>query len=247
MTKSTAQRGIFILCIVSLLCGCNDEEKAFEKCQKEALANQNVWSAYLQVKGDYEAYTRGFTGLRYSNDIAGQYLNLATKLFSKALDQHNLDALNAMFESKCSLANSTGCDFIGKIPDNVPVFLSKVDKLPGKKSDIKFLLTAAQVYDEGHWVIKDSNHAVALYARAWAAGAVYAPKNLWEVFTELKEPASAYLWGIRCTGSCSISTDELNALAQSSLTAKQIRLIQQLAKDNSIVTVNGLASREDLK
>ncbi|HFE3442931.1 TPA: hypothetical protein ACF3I9_004397 [Klebsiella aerogenes] len=248
MTLNSHGRGaLLLLCIASLLCGCNDEEKAFEKCQKEALANPNVWVAYQQVKSNYSAYMRSFPTNEF-RDIAEKYRDLAARLFIKALDQNNIDALNAMFDWKqCGFQSLSGCKVVDKIPKYIPIFLSDVDKLPGKKSDVKYFLTAAKVYDEGHWVIKDSNHAIALYTRAWSAGAVHAPENLWAIFTELKEPASAYLWGIRCTGECSINSDDVKALTQNSLTAKQIRFIQQLAKDSSVITVNGLASREDLK
>jgi hypothetical protein len=115
----------------------------------------------------------------------------------------------------------------------------------GGKKDLLLLSAAGDVLDGGTLVTRDSIRAAALYARAWLAGNDKAPEKLARLFMEhLKDPASAYLWKLRCLNECYAVTIDVG---EDFLSPRQIQWIQAQARDRSIITVNGLAAMKETR
>lgn len=170
--------------------------------------------------------------------LRSDYRKLAISLAIKAAQQNSPEALALMFRR----------DDVEEFQELRPLLVDRVlalaDKSAGKKEDAEILMTAADILQAGRLVIQDSLRAASYYARAWFAGSDDAPYKLSSLFSSLKDPASAYLWALRCTGKCSRSLD---GEATELLTPRQIQWIQSQARDRSVITVNGLAMMKEDK
>ena len=89
---------------------------------------------------------------------------------------------------------------------------------------------------------KDSVRAAAFFAQAWLAYDTKAPASLSRLYSEQHDEASALLWRLRCIGDCYDKLETADDPA--TLSPREILRIQSLAKDRSIITVNGQANWE---
>lgn len=211
--------------------GDNEGQDAFVKDQKAALADKDPWHAWQTLSANAPA--------DMSPELKLQYANLASTLVLKAARQNNPDALVMVF------SRDDGNGFIRSRAELYEPLLKLAEQAEGGKGDMKLLSAAGDILQKGQLIIQDSQRAAGFYARAWLAGDTDAPGRLYRLYQSLKDPASAYLWSLRCIGSCTTISDERPALE--SLSPRQIQWIQKLAHDKSVITVNGLAVRKELQ
>ncbi|MFK3662762.1 hypothetical protein ACI2I2_19980 [Scandinavium sp. NPDC088450] len=214
------------------LTGEEETQKAhFATAKATALADKDAWHAWellsSRVPDDL------------SDEVREQYRQFGTSLVLQAAKQNNPEALELVFER----------DDVSEFTDARPTLAATLIRLAGQssgaRSDRTLLEMAGDVLQEGKWTVRNSLRAAAFYAMAWRAGSNDAPSRLFSLYSELNDPGSAYLWKLRCTGSCYIAGD-LNK-PDLFLNTRQIQWIQKQAADNSILTINGLVARKELQ
>lgn len=209
----------------------SDESRAkFQELKQKMENAPDAWQAYLTVTRSVPA--------EINNSLRDEYRQLATALVLKAARANNPDALTLVF------TRYDVPDFRSARPQLVNGLLTAAEKAPGTAGDTGILTAAGDVLQNGTLVVQNSLRAAAFYARAWHAGSDEAAFRLNSLFMSIKDPASAYLWALRCTGKCHL--DEGHK-AQDMLTPRQITSIQGLARDSRILTVNGLGSQEAIR
>ena len=211
--------------------GDNKGQDAFVKDQKAALADKDPWHAWQILSANAPA--------DMSRELKLQYADLASTLILKAARQNNVDALVMVF------SRDDGNGFISSRAELYEPLLKLAEQADGGREDIKLLSVAGDVFQKGQWIIQDSQRAAGFYARAWLAGDNDAPGRLYRLYQSLRDPASAYLWSLRCIGNCTVISEKHSALE--SLSPRQIQWIQKLAHDKSVITVNGLAVRKEVQ
>lgn len=209
----------------------NKGQGAFEKDQKAALADEDPWHAWQVLSANPPA--------EMSEKVRSQYADLASSLILKAARQGNRDALITVF------SRGEVREFISARAELYGPLLKLAEQADGGREDMKLLSLAGDILQKGQWIIQDSQRAAGFYARAWLAGDNDAPGSLYRLYQYLRDPASAYLWSLRCIGKCTAISEE--GLALESLSPRQIQWIQKLAHDKSVITVNGLAVRKELQ
>ncbi|NCF08748.1 hypothetical protein [Kosakonia sp. MH5] len=209
----------------------SDESRAKFQALKQKMENDpDAWQAYLTVTRSVPA--------DISNSLRDEYRQLATALVLKAARANNPDALTLVFTRYDVL------DFWSARPQLVNALLTAAEKASGTAGDTGILTAAGDVLQNGILVVQNSLRAAAFYARAWHAGSDEAASRLNALFMSIKDPASAYLWALRCTGKCHLDEDHK---AREMLTPRQITSIQVLARDSRILTVNGLGAQEVIR
>ena len=210
----------------------SDSETSVDKFKalKQKTDAMAPWAAYNLVTDSVP----GDIGEQLRND----YRKLAISLAIKAAQQNSPEALALILRR----------DDVEEFQEIRPLLVDRVlclaDKSVGKKEDAEILLLAADILQTGRLVVQDSLRAASYYARAWLAGSDNAPYKLSSLFSSLKDPASAYLWALRCTGKCS---RPINGAETELLTPRQIQWIQAQARNRSVITVNGLAMMKEEK
>lgn len=207
------------------------EFNAYENTERKATQMLDAWAAYLFVTSSVSDDT--------SNAMRQRYRKLAVFLAVKAIKQNSPEALTLMFSrDDVQEFNELKTEYVGR-------FLSMAELSEGVEKDKLLLITAGDVLEQGRLATQDSLRAAGMYTRAWAAGASDAAGKLSTLFWNLKDPASAYLWGLRCLKNChgSHHREEAKAL----LTPRQIQWIQTQARDHSVITVNGLSAMKETR
>ncbi|HGM8087216.1 TPA: hypothetical protein ACKP9S_003587 [Pseudomonas aeruginosa] len=104
-------------------------------------------------------------------------------------------------------------------------------------------LQAGLIYKGGTYTQQNFAAAVQHLQKAWQKGEVRAAGALEELYLFSQDPASAYLWAVRCVSPCA-ATRELRGYL-SELPARQISLIQQAAREPTVLTVASIAATAD--
>ncbi|WP_367144415.1 hypothetical protein [Pantoea stewartii] len=228
---------IFLLSVI-LLGACDDKEARFEAAKTQALKNPDPWQAYAQIGGDAVIMFRCEPNESFClKNILHKYHDLALTLYTSALKQHSPAAFVDLFTRP-----DPPVELKGRMPELAAELVKMAGSSRGDHASKDILRVAAGLLEEGKWVEKDSVRAAAFYARAWNAGDSYAPASLSQLYSAQHDDASALLWQFRCTGICysRLAHDDVPA----SLSTRKILRIESLARDHSILTVNGQADWE---
>ncbi|QOV66483.1 hypothetical protein [Kosakonia pseudosacchari] len=208
------------------------ETDKFQALKQESEKAQDAWQAYLTVTRSVPA--------DINNNLRDKYRQLAITLALKAARANNPDALTLVYTRD----DVDVPEFLPARQQMVNALLTVAEKASGTAGDARLLLAAGDVLQNGRLVVQNSLRAAAFYARAWHAGSDVAASRLNSLFMSIKDPASAYLWALRCTGNCAL---EEGHKASDMLTPRQITSVQGLARDSRVLTVNGLGSQEDIR
>lgn len=213
-----------------LFSGSDEAGAKFQEVKQKMESAPDAWQAYLTV-------TRSVPD-DIDKDLHDKYRQLATALVLKAARAGNPDALILVF------SREDVPDFWSAKKELVNILLAVAEKTPGSAGDARILTAAGDVLQNGTLIVQNSLKAAAFYARAWHAGSDVAASRLNSLFMSIKDPASAYLWALRCTGNCAL---EEGHKASDMLTPRQITSVQGLARDSRVLTVNGLGSQEAIR
>lgn len=228
-----------MLLSVMLLSACDNQKAEFDTIRTKALQNPDPWQAWQQLNAEAEKACPEKQAFPSCSEILNtDYRNLSFSLYRKALNQHSSAALTDLF-----MRDDPPDELKSQMPALAAELISIAGHSSGDRASAKILAAAAHVLDRGKWVQQDSVRAAAYFARAWLAYDTQAPASLSRLYSEQHDDASAVLWRLRCTGDCDISQTPYGE--SDSLSPRQILRIQSLAKDRSIITVNGQASWEE--
>ncbi|OAD97937.1 hypothetical protein [Pantoea sp. OXWO6B1] len=228
-----------VLLSVMLLCACDSEESRFDAARTRALQNPDPWQAYVQLSADAERdCPSGLLESACSGKTLADYRGLAQTLYRKALSRSSPGAFADLF-----LRSVPPGRLEPQMPELAKKLIVMAGESPGDRASAALLLAAGDVLQKGEWVQKDSVQAAAFYARAWLAGSAKAASRLSHLYSLQHDDASALLWQNRCTGECYPGQELVDV--PDSWSPRKILRIQALAKDRSIVTVNGQADWED--
>lgn len=230
-----------LILVVLFLAACTDhrstkESKSVETSQQlhEALDKaskiNDPWKAY-------ETLESGSSELLYEctdNELIKRVTQTTLGYLQHAVELENLDAIRYLYREHFS-RNDSMLELQHLL---APTVLEVAEKLTGvTPEERQVLVIAGDIARNGQFVIRNSKGATALYAKAWAMKDVKAAQHAAILFSDLRDPANAYLWALRCTGAChrerGITLTELEALLPPAL----IEQIQQMARNQSIVEV----------
>lgn len=229
-----------VLLSVMLLAGCEFSDSQFDEARTRALQNPDPFQAWQQLNKDAEENCPdGFLELRptCSNHIMNEYHNLAISLYRSALKRHSPDAFADLF-----MRDDPPDELESQMPELAKELITLASHSAGDRASANVLAAAAHTLEKGQWVQKDSVRAAAFFAQAWLAGDTRAPASLSRLYNDQHDNASALLWRLRCIGECYnrlMITDDAETMSP-----REILRIQSLAKDRSIITVNGQVNRE---
>lgn len=222
-----------------LLCaGCDGSSQKLNDVIGQAQRTPDAWQGLQQLQKEADALdVRTFSNLFQDPVTEGKtYQDAYFGLFKKALAQGRTPALVSLF-SRPNLSDLKQ-QYVG-------VLVSQAEHAAGDKQDAALLSTAGDLFAQGNWAVTDSARAAGYYARAWLAGDKKAPRDLYNLFAAQRDYPSAYLWGIRCIGDCYYGTNQaLTTDVRSNLTPAQIVMVQRLAKDRRVITVNELGAKD---
>nr|WP_072404810.1 hypothetical protein [Pantoea ananatis] len=230
----------FVLLSVMMLTACDTADSQFDAARTKALQNPDPFQAYLQVSKEVDKNCPDSLLFRptCSDDIITEYHDLEISLYRTALNRHSPAAFIDLF-----MRPYPPDELKSRMPQLAEELINLATHSAGNRASAHLLATAAHVLEMGQWVQKDSVRAAALFAQAWLAYDTLAPASLSRLYSEQHDEASALLWRLRCIGDC---YDRLESADDpTSLSSRQILRIQSLAKDRSIVTVNGQAAWEE--
>lgn len=208
------------------------ETDKFQALKQESEKAQDAWQAYLTVTRSVPA--------DISDSLRDEYRQLAITLALKAARANNPDALTLVYTRD----DVDVPEFLPARQQMVNALLTVAEKVSGTAGDARLLLAAGDVLQNGRLVVQNSLRAATFYARAWHAGSDEAASRLSSLFMSLKDPASAYMWELRCTGMCQLDEGHI---AREMLTPRQITSIQKQASDSRILTINGLGYEEAMR
>lgn len=153
----------------------------------------------------------------------------ADRYLLEAVKQAHPAAVRVAFERK-----DIGKPFV----DLVPVVVQAAEKAGGTPADRDLLLMTGRFYGEGRYVVRDTSRAVGYLARAWAAGDKQAAAESAMLFKQINDTRNAYLWALRCVGSCErgpyMRLEELEA----DMSAEAAKQAQKAAGDPSVVELD---------
>ncbi|ADP20044.1 MULTISPECIES: hypothetical protein [Achromobacter] len=111
--------------------------------------------------------------------------------------------------------------------------VAKALTMPGTANNAELLNLAGQVVIAGEAVPYANQDAVQLLSKAWTGGKADAARDLTLHLKMKGDPASAYLWALRCVRPCMpmFPASEYRKQIDSTLAAR----IEELSKDSSIV------------
>jgi hypothetical protein len=107
------------------------------------------------------------------------------------------------------------------------------------------LVQAGLIYKAGHYTEQNNAYAKVMLQRAWRKGAVRATEALAELASQDRDPATAYLWAVRCVTPCS-TTKSLSAYV-ADLKPGQAPEVQKMARDPSVLAVSSTAGEPAVK
>lgn len=120
----------------------------------------------------------------------------------------------------------------------VPNLLDLAKTTKGLPEDRPILMAAAKLIADGDETILNTEKAISYYAMAWAAGEAQAADSVARLFLSINDPRNAYLWSLRCTGSCQRGyAVALNQL-QDQFTPEAAMQIQKLAATSSVIELD---------
>ncbi|MCW1834110.1 hypothetical protein OLZ33_19200 [Pantoea ananatis] len=227
-----------VLLSVMLLAGCDYGDRQFDEDRTKALQNPDAFQAYQQLNKDAGKNCHpGVFRATCSEEVHTAYQELALSLYRTALNRRSPAAFIDLF-----MRDDPPEELQSRMPQFAEELINLATHSAGDRSSARLLATAAHVLERGQWVQKDSVRAAAFFAQAWLAYDTKAPASLSRLYSEQHDEASALLWRLRCIGDCYNKLE--TAEPPATLSPREILRIQSLAKDRSIITVNGQANWE---
>nr|WP_210526132.1 hypothetical protein [Pantoea ananatis] len=221
-----------------LLAGCDYGDRQFDEDRTKALQNPDAFQAYQQLNKDAEKNCHpGVFRATCSEEVHTAYQEFALSLYRTALNRRSPAAFIDLF-----MRDDPPEGLQSRMPQFAEELINLATHSAGDRSSARLLATAAHVLERGEWVQKDSVRAAAFFAQAWLAGDTRAPASLSRLYSAQHDEASALLWRLRCIGDCYRKL--MTADDPATLSPREILRIQSLAKDRSIITVNGQANWE---
>ncbi|NEK83963.1 MAG: hypothetical protein G3W58_22515 [Pantoea ananatis] len=236
------KRAVFLatlaLLSVMLLAGCDYGDRQFDEDRTKALQNPDAFQAWLQLNKDAEKNCHpGVFRATCSEEVHTAYQQLSLSVYRTALNRRSPAAFIDLF-----MRDDPPEELKSRMPQLAEELINLATHSAGDRSSARLLATAAHVLERGQWVQKDSVRAAAFFAQAWLAYDTKAPASLSRLYSEQHDEASALLWRLRCIGDCYDKLETADDPA--TLSPREILRIQSLAKDRSIITVNGQANWE---
>lgn len=126
--------------------------------------------------------------------------------------------------------------------DMAPRILAAAQVSTGTPADHQLLRVAGQIVRDGKYVIRSSDQAAELFARAWLAGDTTAAANNAQLYESLHDLNNAYLWALRCKDACR-PDDGFRPVNPESLRIRlstaAIRQAEQAALDPTVLALSG--------
>lgn len=126
--------------------------------------------------------------------------------------------------------------------DMAPRILAAAQASTGTAVNSRLLRVAGQIVRDGKYVIRSSDKAAELFARAWLAGDPTAAANKAQLYDSLHDLNNAYLWALRCRAECHPDDGyrPVNAESlRSRLSTAAIRQAEQAALDPTVLSLAG--------
>lgn len=236
--KRTVFLATLALLTVMLLAGCDYGDRQFDEDRTKALQNPDAFQAYQQLNKDAEKNCHpGVFRATCSEEVHTAYQELALSLYRTALNRRSPAAFIDLF-----MRDDPPEELESQMPELAKELITLASHSAGDRASANVLAAAAHTLEKGQWVQKDSVRAAAFFAQAWLAGDTRAPASLSRLYNDQHDNASALLWRLRCIGECynwlRITDDA------ATMSPREILRIQSLAKDRSIITVNGQVNWE---
>ncbi|WP_104962996.1 hypothetical protein [Pseudomonas sp. XWY-1] len=228
----------------AFISGCGDHgQQKFDHIKSSALQMNTPFDAYSFLMREKIRLWTACNGIcseeRYTvlKSADGELLDL----YRKALDEADPRAYYELYVAH-DLALNAGYDW--EETDILrQAYASKLISFATSASttpiNANLLLAAGIVLSEGMIVQRDYSESMTFLYRAWKAGSSSAAKIASKTAEENKQPIDAYLWGLRCVGSCSSYSGRLDTLARG-LDGNVILKAQQAAADDSIRTISDI-------
>lgn len=215
-----------------------------ERSISRALADPNPWAAWQQLNASVPATPIQDALLirlpqTQRNDTALRTASMT--LYQRALDAGSREAFLNLYDPATP-------DRLTALQSTYSAALLKMaNSAPGGREDARLLLDAGVMLQKGQSVRRDGAAAAGMLARAWYAGEPDAATWLNQFFTDetsgMTDPYTAYLWELRCERHCQY--EEKARDPKPLLVAREMRQIQALASDATVITVNGLAAEQE--
>lgn len=229
---------------VLTLSGCDAGPSAeAERAASRALADPDPWAAWQSLNGlvpaDWLADNTGIVTEKRKNELA-LLQDASLIVYRRSLDAGRREAFLNLYDTKTPDRQAA----LQK--DYAPALLKMAEGAPGGRDDARLLLDAGVMVQKGRFIRRDGTVAAGLLARAWYAGEPDAAFWLNQLYTDensgMTDPYSAYLWELRCAGRCRYADKARDP--KPVLIAREMRQIQALASDASVITVNGVGISE---
>lgn len=163
----------------------------------------------------------------------GNLNDTRTALAKQAMDRLTPATLAEYFE---------GDSMLSLRDDMAPRILAAAQTSTGAPADSRLLRVAGQIVRDGKYVIRSSDKAAELFARAWRAGDPTAAANNAQLYDSLHDLNNAYLWALRCRAECHPDDGyrPVNAESlRSRLSTAAIRQAEQAALDPTVLSLAG--------
>lgn len=231
-----------MLCAVLLLSACEEQItstalRTARAALEEAKAIKDPWEAFELLEDRKAALFEicSTQVCKNDNDAARELLaKQRIHYLSSAIDQSNPAALAFLYSRGTP---SFEDEYTALRKASIHKLLDYADKATGKTEDRPVLMAAGKMVAEGKAVMLDTGRAFNYYARAWAAGEVWAANRAAMLFLSINDMRNAYFWSLRCTTDCERAYEvELDRL-QKHLTPEAVKQAQKLAATTSVIEI----------
>jgi hypothetical protein len=230
------------------LLGCSPSEQS-EVAQNHAAAEQvalegarkaaTPWAAFNILDAQRQAASNAYRTCSFVDGcrplpMSDLFVQALGFYLAAAAQAGNAEALVFLFAPE----NANKAEYAVVRSAAAPKLLALAGRVPGRAGDRRLLMTAADVLASGQAAVLDSNRAVGLYARAWAAGDPQAADAAAQVFLRINDYLNAYLWSLRCVGACVRSSHLELWKLQAKLSPQAAQQAQAAASAPSVVEID---------
>lgn len=242
-----------------LLSGCGKDPSGDIRAKSEAIVKSatvkdaDPAKSYASLRDARVALAKtcnGYEGI-YRSHVSGACSEEMESLKAAALDplQDSLQAGDvgtarvfiAAFAPNATDDLSDEVRAIVAKPDLAANVLATADALKGQATDQAkaYEVLAGILLVSGKGVAVDRARGVDFYQQAWIAGEQIAAAKLANVYAQGRDSVNAYLWSLRCAGSClvDLSPDAGRSALEQSLDPATLKSIRSKAPDQTVLNL----------
>ncbi|MGT2457809.1 hypothetical protein ACU4GI_33445 [Cupriavidus basilensis] len=227
-----------------LLAGCNEEDNVADTNRAvlaSAKAEQDPLVALAKIDAQIEA--AGYVARNYCSFMSS---STSCAKFSKSMGELEQERLARVKQSLDKMPAGKLLDYYADQDTNTlwadiaPRLVALAKNAAGSMDDRALLYTAGRILTEGTHVIRNTDQATELFARAWLAGSQSAAGANAQLYASIHDANNAYLWALRCKEACNSGEYFMSKYSlRDKLSAEAIRQAEQAALDSSILALGG--------